>query len=88
MKNLEEIGKISCIVTQNVDNLHTKAGSRNVIELHGTAFRVMCLNCNHKIERSNFQNILKELNPLLNSHSDMIRPDGDVELTQVFLMII
>ncbi|XP_046832238.1 NAD-dependent protein deacylase Sirt4-like [Vespa crabro] len=82
LKDLEEIGKISCIVTQNVDNLHTKAGNKNVIELHGTAFRVMCLNCNHKMERSNFQNILKELNPLLNSHSEMIRPDGDVDLTQ------
>ncbi|KAL2711548.1 NAD-dependent protein deacylase Sirt4-like [Vespula squamosa] len=82
LKNLEEIGKVSCIVTQNVDNLHTKAGSRNVIELHGTAFRVMCLNCTNKIERSNFQNILKELNPFLNSHSNMIRPDGDVDLTQ------
>ncbi|XP_014607200.1 PREDICTED: NAD-dependent protein deacylase Sirt4 [Polistes canadensis] len=82
LKNLEEIGKVSCVVTQNVDNLHTKAGNRNVIELHGTAFRVMCLNCDHKIERANFQNILKELNPLLNSHIEMIRPDGDVDLTQ------
>lgn len=82
LKNLEEIGKVSCVVTQNVDNLHTKAGNRNVIELHGTAFRVMCLNCDHKIERGNFQNILEELNPLLNSHIEMIRPDGDVDLTQ------
>ncbi|XP_015189766.1 PREDICTED: NAD-dependent protein deacylase Sirt4 [Polistes dominula] len=82
LKNLEEIGKVSCVVTQNVDNLHTKAGNRNVIELHGTAFRVMCLNCDHKIERANFQNILKKLNPLLNSHIEMIRPDGDVDLTQ------
>ncbi|KAK2580676.1 hypothetical protein KPH14_007778 [Odynerus spinipes] len=82
LKKLEEIGKISHIITQNVDNLHTKAGSKNVIELHGTAFRVMCLNCDHKIERSYFQTILKELNPLLNASSEMMRPDGDVELSQ------
>lgn len=82
LKNLEDISKVSYIITQNVDNLHTKAGSKNVIELHGTAFRVMCLNCDHKIQRSYFQTILKELNPLLNANSEMIRPDGDVDLSQ------
>lgn len=82
LKYLEDIGKISHIITQNVDNLHTKAGSKNVIELHGTAFRVMCLSCNHKIERSLLQTILRNLNPHLNASSEMIRPDGDVDLSQ------
>lgn len=42
---LEAMGKLDCIITQNVDNLHQKAGSERVIELHGTALWVLCLDC-------------------------------------------
>lgn len=41
----EEQGKISAVVTQNIDNLHTAAGSKNVIELHGNIYRNFCMNC-------------------------------------------
>lgn len=84
MKRLEHVGKIECIVTQNVDNLHSKAGSKKVIELHGTAFRVMCLNCNRKICRHELQRVFQELNPSMIATAQMIRPDGDVELSQVY----
>lgn len=80
---MEEAGKVSCVVTQNVDNLHTKAGSKNVIELHGTAYRVMCLNCDQKILRHELQKILEESNGNMNAEPQMMRPDGDVELSQV-----
>lgn len=80
---MEDIGKVSCIVTQNVDYLHIKAGSQNVIELHGTGYRVMCLNCDHKIDRFTFQEILNKLNPTMVTTCDKIRPDGDVDLSQV-----
>ncbi|KAL6429605.1 hypothetical protein ACFW04_007505 [Cataglyphis niger] len=82
LKDMEYIGKVGCIVTQNVDNLHSKAGSKNVIELHGTAFRVMCLNCDHKICRYELQEVFQKLNPSMVAISQMIRPDGDVELSQ------
>ncbi|XP_039310095.1 NAD-dependent protein deacylase Sirt4 isoform X2 [Solenopsis invicta] len=82
LKHLEDIGKVECIVTQNVDNLHLKAGSKKVIELHGTAFRVMCLNCDHKICRHELQRVFKTLNPSMMATAQMIRPDGDVELSQ------
>ncbi|XP_033210840.1 NAD-dependent protein deacylase Sirt4-like [Belonocnema kinseyi] len=82
LKKLEDIGRVSCIVTQNVESLHVKAGSQNIIELHGTAFRVMCLNCDQKISRYSFQEILDELNPSITSFDETIRPDGDVELSQ------
>ncbi|XP_051172675.1 NAD-dependent protein deacylase Sirt4-like isoform X2 [Leptopilina boulardi] len=82
LKHLEDIGQISCVITQNVDNLHKKAGSQNVIELHGTAFRVMCLNCDHTISRYSFQEFLDKLNPNFISTDTKIRPDGDVELSQ------
>ncbi len=42
---LERRGKLTAVVTQNIDGLHTKAGNKNVIELHGTALKNYCLNC-------------------------------------------
>lgn len=46
---LEKEGILSSVITQNIDNLHTQAGSRNVIELHGNAFRIRCMNCGKNI---------------------------------------
>ena len=46
LKYLEDIGKLKAIVTQNIDGLHEKAGSKNVLLLHGTTFRNYCMNCN------------------------------------------
>ncbi|KAK0167133.1 hypothetical protein PV327_004570 [Microctonus hyperodae] len=82
LKYLEDSNRVSCIVTQNVDGLHSKAGSRNIIELHGTAHTVMCLSCDERISRHDFQKVLNELNPTVNAVSQEIRPDGDVELTE------
>lgn len=42
---LEKESILSAIITQNIDNLHQRAGSRNVIELHGNAFRIRCMQC-------------------------------------------
>jgi NAD-dependent deacetylase len=42
---LERMGKLSSVITQNVDGLHLKAGSRNVIELHGNVREAVCLSC-------------------------------------------
>src|SRR6266852_3289163 len=42
---LEEIGVLRWLITQNVDNLHRRAGSRNVLEMHGNSTLVRCLNC-------------------------------------------
>lgn len=45
LAKLEEIGKLKCIVTQNIDGLHQKAGSKNVAELHGSIHRNYCRKC-------------------------------------------
>ncbi len=45
---LEKEGKLKAIVTQNIDGLHTKAGSNNVLELHGTTYSNHCIKCNKK----------------------------------------
>lgn len=42
---LEECGKLSAIVTQNIDGLHQKAGSKKVLEIHGTTQRCYCTKC-------------------------------------------
>ncbi|WP_082860355.1 NAD-dependent deacylase [Alloactinosynnema sp. L-07] len=45
LARLEETGRLVAILTQNIDGLHQRAGSRRVIELHGTMFETVCLSC-------------------------------------------
>lgn len=45
LSRLEKAGRLSCVLTQNIDGLHQKAGSQNVLELHGTVHRNTCLTC-------------------------------------------
>lgn len=45
LAKMEEAGKLSAIVTQNIDGLHQKAGSKNVFEVHGSTLRNFCMNC-------------------------------------------
>lgn len=60
---LERAGVVTGIITQNVDLLHTKAGSRNVVNLHGTYARVVCLGCGHTMTRAALAEELEALNP-------------------------
>ncbi|KFD54840.1 hypothetical protein M514_04274 [Trichuris suis] len=68
------------VVTQNVDNLHGKAGSVRHTELHGTAYRVTCLSCNRQWHREEFQFYMKKLNPSWTAEALDIAPDGDADL--------
>ncbi len=45
LAKLEEMGKLKAIVTQNIDGLHQKAGSKTVYEIHGSALRNYCMSC-------------------------------------------
>lgn len=45
LARLEQAGKLSAVVTQNIDELHQRAGSRHVLELHGTVYRNSCTRC-------------------------------------------
>ncbi len=45
LAELEKAGKLDCVVTQNVDGLHQKAGSKRVFELHGSVHRNYCMKC-------------------------------------------
>lgn len=53
LKKLEDMGKLTAIVTQNIDGLHEKAGSKNVLLLHGTTYRNYCMKC-HKFYDADF----------------------------------
>jgi len=60
---LEHAGVVTGVITQNVDLLHTKAGSRNVIDLHGTYAQVICLSCGDTLSRVALAERLEALNP-------------------------
>lgn len=49
LAKLERENKLKAIVTQNIDNLHRKAGAKNVIEVHGSISELVCLQCNFKV---------------------------------------
>ncbi len=70
------------LITQNVDGLHERAGSRRVVALHGRISEVVCLSCREITTRATLHHRLSELNPGFaeRHHRAEVRPDGDVEL--------
>jgi len=77
MQQLEAKNKVLVHVTQNVDSLNTKAGVKEIVELHGAMTRVMCLNCDAVISRRQLQNDFKKLNHSWSANIIDIRPDAD-----------
>lgn len=57
----EKAGKVTSIITQNIDGLHQKAGSKNVIEFHGTMKTASCLNCDKRYSADEMVNRLHEM---------------------------
>lgn len=77
----EQTGQIQQLITQNVDGLHQKAGSKNVIELHGRLDRVVCLDCNGFISRQEIDGIIRDSNPSIDRNAEIkFTPDGDAEI--------
>ncbi|MFZ0230567.1 MAG: NAD-dependent protein deacetylase [Mycobacterium sp.] len=79
---LEHHGVVNGVITQNVDLLHTKAGSRTVIDLHGTYAQVICLSCGASMTRAELAEQLDALNPGFTECIDAIgglavAPDAD-----------
>jgi NAD+-dependent protein deacetylase sirtuin 4 len=88
LAQLENAGAICGVITQNVDGLHHAAGSRRVVELHGSLAMVRCLSCGARTPRSDFQNALVERNP---QWAERVRglqtvsvPDGDADVDPSF----
>ncbi|MCS7119184.1 MAG: NAD-dependent deacylase [Archaeoglobaceae archaeon] len=59
LSELEELGKIMCIITQNIDGLHHKAGSKNVIEFHGSVSKLRCICCGSRFDKKEFINLIE-----------------------------
>jgi NAD-dependent SIR2 family protein deacetylase len=77
---LESAGAIAKLVTQNVDGLHQRAGSMNVVELHGTLSRVTCLDCGTGETREAVQRTLEAANPGFIRPRANTAPDGDADV--------
>jgi len=83
LTTLERSGRLSLLVTQNVDGLHQRAGHQSVVDLHGRLDTVICLACGSRTQRQRHQQRLEELNPDWLSHSAATAPDGDADLDAV-----
>ena len=80
---LASMGYVHRLVTQNVDGLHTRAGSTEVSDLHGRNDRVRCIGCGFVSSRERFQHALWQRNPGFRGLSGQIAPDGDADLGHV-----
>jgi NAD-dependent SIR2 family protein deacetylase len=80
LARLEQLGRLSATVTQNVDGLQQLAGSRRVTELHGSLSTVSCLACGETATRAAMQEALSERNPWLPGLQGELAPDGDAEV--------
>jgi len=69
LADLEKMGILATVITQNIDNLQNEAGSDNIIEMHGNLFRMVCLSCRRKkkLDRKPF---IRDLKLTLNNLKD------------------
>ena len=83
--DLQELGLVDGIITQNVDGLHQAAGASGVIELHGNLARIACLHCGELTGRTEMAARLDAVNPAFAGVATAINPDGDAELDDAAL---
>jgi len=84
LARLERQGKLTLLLTQNVDRLHQAAGQRQVVDLHGRLDRVRCLGCETRFARGRVQHELLRLNPSWAGLDAGDAPDGDADLERDF----
>ena len=86
---LEAAGAVNGVVTQNVDGLHLRAGSRRVVDLHGSVDRVLCLDCGQVFARRAIEERLLADNPILEDPEAVrLAPDGDAEVADVDAFVV
>jgi NAD-dependent SIR2 family protein deacetylase len=91
---LERAGVVSGLITQNVDLLHTKAGSTDVVNLHGTYAQAVCLDCAFTMSRAALADLLEAANPGFLEHAEAVggiavAPDADaiIDDTAAFAIV-
>lgn len=81
LAHAEQSGTVQHLITQNVDGLHSAAGSKQVFELHGRLDRVRCMGCGKVFARTDIDVMLQELNPnVVKDQKIEFTPDGDAEI--------
>ncbi|WP_202114666.1 NAD-dependent protein deacetylase [Vreelandella zhuhanensis] len=84
LAQLEALGHVEQVVTQNVDRLHQRAGSRRVVDLHGRADLVVCMQCDYRMMRHALHAEMAHLNPAFATLDAGHAPDGDADLETDF----
>lgn len=84
LARLEALGHVNGVITQNVDGLHQRAGSRRVIDLHGRADMVRCMGCGARRMRHDLHAELAARNPHWLGAGARAGPDGDADLEADF----
>lgn len=84
LQSLESKGYTGLLVTQNVDGLHRQAGQSRLLELHGSLANVVCMDCNSRLDRVDYQQQLLIENPAWADMTAVMAPDGDVDLEADF----
>lgn len=79
---LERAGFVDGVVTQNVDGLHGRAGTRQLVELHGSLAEVLCMDCGTREPRASLQARLDAANPWLRDVDARVQADGDAVLAE------
>lgn len=74
LADLEAKGKLSAVVTQNIDGLHQLAGSKNVLELHGSVLKNYCMDCGTKYDLDYIMDMEQKV-PLCSKCGGVVRPD-------------
>ena len=72
LAHLEEMGKLKAVITQNIDGLHQKAGSKEVLELHGSVLRNFCMKCG---KAYTLEDVMEQSGIPLCSCGGTIKPD-------------
>lgn len=89
LARLEAAGVTNGVITQNVDGLHKQAGSRRVVDLHGSMDRVLCLVCGQVFAREAISAGIETANPWLDADGAVeIAPDGDAIVTDIDAFVV
>src|SRR6478736_6766819 len=88
LAELESLGYVQLLITQNVDGLHRAAGSRSVLDLHGRLDLVRCMQCDHTLPRADLQRQLLADNPTWADLQARVAPDGDVDIERDFSQFV
>lgn len=81
LAQMESLGRLAGVITQNVDGLHQAAGQHNVIDLHGRLDQVVCMACGQKTSRETIQDFLEARNAPMDAQLVGLAPDGDADLS-------